>query len=114
MASSSELVCSDWVPPSAAASASTVVRATLLKGSCAVRLQPLVWQWVRRVRLLRSFAPTSFSSLAQSSRPARILATSTNRSMPMPQKKLMRGAKASTSSPAAMPVRTYSRPSARV
>ena len=47
MASSSALVCSDCVPPCVAASASMPVRVTLLNGSCAVRLQPLVWQCVR-------------------------------------------------------------------
>ena len=102
------------VPPSTAASASTVVRAMLLKGSCAVRLQPLVWQCVRNARLFLSFAPTSCNSFAQSKRPARILATSMKRSMPMPQKKLRRPANSSTSMPAAMPVRTYSMPSASV
>ena len=51
---------------------------------------------------------------AQSPRAARSLATSMKKFMPMPQKKLMRGAKASTSSPAATPARTYSRPSASV
>ena len=47
-------------------------------------------------------------------RPARILATSMKRSMPMPQKKLRRPANSSTFMPAAMPVRTYSMPSASV
>ena len=47
IASSKLLVCSDWVPPSTAASASIVVRMMLLYGSCSVRLTPLVWQWVR-------------------------------------------------------------------
>ncbi len=46
-ASSSALVCSDWVWPWVAAMASTQVRTTLLNTSCAARLQPLVWQWVR-------------------------------------------------------------------
>jgi hypothetical protein len=46
-ASSRELVCRLWVWPPAAAMASTQVRGTLLKTSCAARLQPLVWQWVR-------------------------------------------------------------------
>ena len=47
IASSKLLVCSDWVPPSTAASASIVVRTMLLYGSCSVRLTPDVWQWVR-------------------------------------------------------------------
>ena len=55
-ASSKALVCRLWVPPSTAASASTVVRTTLLYGSCSVSDTPEVWQWVRsieRLRLLR-------------------------------------------------------------
>jgi len=40
MASSNELVCSDWVPPITAAIASTVVRMMLLYGSCAVSDHP--------------------------------------------------------------------------
>ncbi len=48
-ASSSALVCSDWVWPCVAAIASIVVRITLLKTSCAVSDQPEVWQWVRRL-----------------------------------------------------------------
>ena len=46
-ASSSALVCSDWVWPCVAAIASMQVRTTLLKTSCAVSDQPEVWQWVR-------------------------------------------------------------------
>ena len=46
-ASSSALVCSDWVWPWVAAIASTHVRTTLLKTSCAVSDQPEVWQCVR-------------------------------------------------------------------
>ena len=52
--------------------------------------------------------------LAHSTRAARILAISMKWFMPMPQKKLSRGAKVSISRPAAMPVRMYSRPSASV
>jgi hypothetical protein len=51
MASSNALVCNDWVPPKAAAAASIVVRATLLNGSCSVKLQPEVWQWVRNAKI---------------------------------------------------------------
>ncbi len=40
MASSSALVCNDWVCPWVAAIASMQVRATLLNGSCAVNDQP--------------------------------------------------------------------------
>ena len=46
-ASSSALVCSDWVWPAVAAIASIAVRTTLLNTSCAVSDQPEVWQWVR-------------------------------------------------------------------
>ncbi len=47
IASSSALVCKDWVWPWVAAMASTQVRGTLLKTSCAVRDQPEVCEWVR-------------------------------------------------------------------
>ena len=47
-ASSSALVCSDWVWPWVAAIASTQVRTTLLNTSWAVSDQPEVWQCVRR------------------------------------------------------------------
>ena len=43
IASSKLLVCKLCVPPKTAASASMVVLATLLYGSCSVRLHPLVW-----------------------------------------------------------------------
>ena len=56
-ASSKALVCSDWVPPSVAPRASMVVRITLLYGSCSVRLQPEVWQWVRRAKDFGLVAP---------------------------------------------------------
>ena len=55
-ASSRALVCSDWVWPWVAAIASTQVRTTLLKTSCAVSDQPEVWQCVRSdsdLRVLR-------------------------------------------------------------
>ncbi len=45
--SSSALVCSELVPPSTAASASIVVRTTLLSGCCAVSDTPAVWVWNR-------------------------------------------------------------------
>ncbi len=45
--SSSALVCSELVPPSTAASASTAVRTTLLNGCCAVSDTPAVWVWKR-------------------------------------------------------------------
>jgi hypothetical protein len=51
--SSNALVCKDWFPK-AAADASIQVRATLLKGSCSVKLQPLVWQCVLKANDLAS------------------------------------------------------------
>ena len=113
-ASSKALVCSDWVWPPTAAMASTPVRTTLLYTSWAVRLQPLVWQWVRRLSDRGLRGPNGFISLAHSIRAARSLATSMKKFMPMHQKKLSRGAKSSMSRPASSPARTYSTPSARV
>jgi hypothetical protein len=75
-ASSNAFVCSDCVPPSAAASASTHVRATLLNGSCAARLHPDVWQWVRSVSDFGFFAPNPETTRDHSSRAARSFATS--------------------------------------
>ena len=46
-ASSSELVCSELVPPSTADSACSAVRTTLLYGCCAVSETPAVWLWKR-------------------------------------------------------------------
>lgn len=46
IASSSEFVCKLCVCPMVAARASMQVRATLLKGSCSVRLQPEVCECV--------------------------------------------------------------------
>ena len=113
-ASSSALVCSDWVWPCVAAIASIVVRITLLKTSCAVSDQPEVWQCVRSDSERGSFGLNGFSSFAQSSRAARILATSMKKFMPIAQKNDSRGAKRSTSRPAARPARRYSTPSASV
>ena len=45
--SSRALVCSELVPPSTAASASTAVRTTLLSGCWAVSDTPAVWVWNR-------------------------------------------------------------------
>ena len=60
------------------------------------------------------FAPASFTSFAHSSRPARSLATSMKKFMPMAQKNDSRGANASTSIPASLPAFRYSTPSASV
>ena len=64
------------MPPNTAAMASMVVRTMLLYGSCSVRLQPLVWQCVRSIRLLGFFAPKPFMMRHHSKRAARILAIS--------------------------------------
>ncbi len=115
MASSSALVCSDWVPPWVAASASMAVRVTLLNTSWAVRLQPLVWQCVRSAKDRASFGLNSFSiSFAHSRRAARNLAISMKKFMPTPKKNESLGANASMSRPAPTPARTYSTPSASV
>ena len=115
IASSSALVCSDCVPPCVAASASMAVRVTLLNGSWAVRLQPLVWQWVRSASDLASLGANSvLISLAHSRRAARSFATSMKKFMPMPKKNDSRGANASMSRPASTPARAYSTPSASV
>ena len=113
-ASSSALVCSDWVWPCVAAIASMQVRATLLNTSCAASDQPEVCEWARSDSERGSFGSNSFISLAQSSRAARSLATSMKKFMPIAQKNDRRGAKRSTSRPALMPARTYSTPSASV
>ena len=56
-ASSSELVCSELVPPSTAASACSAVRTTLLYGCCAVSDTPAVWVWKRSFHERSSSAP---------------------------------------------------------
>src|SRR5512132_2619375 len=71
-ASSSALVCSDWVWPWVAAIASTVVRITLLNTSCAVSDQPEVWQCVRSDSERGSFGLNGFRSFAQSRRGAQL------------------------------------------
>ena len=114
MASSSALVCKLCVPPKAAAAASIVVRATLLNGSCSVRLQPLVWQWVLRASDFGFLGLNCFTIFAQSIRAARIFAISIKWFIPIAQKNESLGAKLSISIPAASPVFIYSSPSARV
>src|ERR1035441_9037883 len=94
-ASSSALVCRDCVCPNAAAIASTQVRTTLLYGSCAVRLQPDVWQCVRRISDLGLVGLKFLTNLAHNIRAARILAISMKWFMPMPQKKEMQIGRAS-------------------
>ena len=114
MASSRALVCRLWVWPWVEAIASMQVRTTLLKTSCAVSDQPEVWLCVRSESDLGFVAPWSLTRRAQSSRAARILATSMKKFMPIAQKNDSRGANASTSRPTALPARMYSTPSARV
>ena len=73
-ASSSELVCSELVPPSTAASACSAVRTTLLYGCCAVSDTPAVWVWKRSCHERGFFAPNrSRIASAHSLRAARIL-----------------------------------------
>jgi hypothetical protein len=114
IASSNELVCSDWVPPSTAAIASNAVRTTLLYGSCSVSDTPDVWQWVRSIFERSDLAPKSVMIFDHMARAARSFAASMNTFMPMQKKNDSRPAKASTSSPLAWAARTYSMPSASV
>ncbi len=102
-ASSRALVCSDWVWPCVAAIASMQVRATLLNASCAVSDQPEVCEWVRSDSDLGFLAPKPATSSLHSSRPARSLATSMKKFIPMPQKNDSRGANESMSRPASSP-----------
>ena len=79
IASSKELVCSDWVPPSTAASACTVTRTRFTSGCCAVSCTPAVWVWKRSISDLGSCAPNrSRITDAQIRRAARNLATSSS------------------------------------
>src|SRR5436190_927686 len=55
--SSSELVCSEFVPPRTAARAWIVTRTILLYGCCAVSEQPAVCVWKRSIHERGSFAP---------------------------------------------------------
>ena len=96
-------MCSDWVWPWVAAIASMQVRATLLKASWAVSDQPEVCECVRSESDLGFFAPNPATSSLHSSRPARSLATSMKKFIPMPQKNDSRGANVSMSSPASRP-----------
>ncbi len=100
-ASSRELVWSDCVPPSTAASAWRVTRTMLLSGCCAVSIEPAVWVWKRSIIERGSFALNrSFMMRAHSRRAARNFATSSRRLLWALKKKESRPAKASTSSPA--------------
>jgi hypothetical protein len=97
-----------------AAIASMQVRATLLNGSWAVSDQPEVCECVRSERDFALFGSNSATSSLHSSRPARSLATSMKKFIPMPQKNDSRGANLSMSRPASSPALMYSTPSASV
>ena len=94
--------------------ASIHVRATLLNTSWAVSDQPEVWEWVRRDLDFSFCGPNFSTSSLQSRRPARSLAISMEKFIPIAQKKDSRGANLSISSPASSPARRYSTPSASV
>ena len=57
IASSIELVCRLWVPPSTPASASMAVRTMLISGCWAVSDTPAVWVWKRSCSERGSVAP---------------------------------------------------------
>ena len=74
----------------------------LFSGCWAVRVDPPVWVWNRSSVDFSSLAPNrSVMILAHIRRAARYLATSSKRLLWAFQKKLRRGAKSSTSRPAA-------------
>lgn len=115
MASSKELVCRDCVPPRTAPRPCTATRTRFTSGCWAVSCTPAVWVWKRSISDLGFLAPnSSFITRAQIRRAARNLATSSRIVVRATKKKDRRGAKSSTSMPAATAVRTYSMPSARV
>ena len=115
IASSKEFVCSDWVPPSTAASACTATRTRLTSGCCAVSCTPAVWVWKRSIADFGFCAPKrSVMIRAQIRRAARNLATSSSSVVRETKKNDSRGATSSTASPAARAASTYAIPSARV
>ena len=115
IASSKELVCSDWVPPSTAARACTVTRTRFTSGCWAVSCTPAVWVWKRSIADFGSCAPNrSVMIRAQIRRAARNLATSSSSVVRATKKKDSRGPTSSTASPAASAASTYAIPSARV
>ncbi len=101
-ASSKPLVWRLWVPPSTAASAWSVTRTMLFSGCWAVSVDPPVWVWKRSSLERSSVAPKrSVMIFAHIRRAARYFATSSKRLLCAFQKNDRRGAKASTSRPAA-------------
>ena len=93
IASSKELVCSDWVPPSTAASACTVTRTRLTSGCWAVSCTPAVWVWKRSICDFGFVAPNSSRMIrAQIRRAARNFATSSSSVVRETKKNASRGA----------------------
>jgi len=75
-----ELVCSDWVPPNAAAMACTVTRTMLFSGCWAVNVEPAVWVWKRSIMDFGFFALNrSFMIFAHMRLAARNLAISSKK-----------------------------------
>ena len=66
-ASSRPLQCSDWVPPSTAASACSATRTMLLSGCCAVSVLPAVWAW-KRSCCARGFVAPNRSRISRAHR----------------------------------------------
>ena len=101
-ASSRPLQCSDWVPPSTAASACSATRTMLLSGCCAVSVLPAVWVWKRICCARGSAAPKRLRMMrAHSRRAALNLATSSRKSLWAAKKNDSRRPNESTSRPAA-------------
>ncbi len=94
--------------------ASIQVRATLLNGSCSVKLQPEVCECVRKAIDFMFCGLNCFTIFAHNIRAALILAISIKWFIPTAQKNDKRGANWSTLIPAFIPVRRYSKPSAKV
>ncbi len=108
-ASSKEFVCSDWVPPSTAASACRLTRTRFTSGCCAVSCTPAVWVWKRSICDLGSSALNSCLMMwAHRRLAARNFATSSSSVVLATKKKDSRGAKSSMSSPEPSAARTYS------
>ena len=84
-------MCSDWVWPWVAAIASMQVRATLLKASCAVSDQPEVCVSGCAGRVIWGSWAEPGDRFAPQQPPARSLATSMKKFIPMPQKNDSRG-----------------------
>jgi hypothetical protein len=115
IASSNEFVCSDWVPPSTAASPWTATRTRFTSGCCAVSCTPAVWVWKRSIHDFGFFAPNSARMIrAHTRRAARNFATSSSSVVRDTKKNASLGANSSTAIPVRMAARTYSTPSASV